>query len=61
MKKPIDHRIHQQASPISVTATCTCGWRHRETRRQNAFARAAKLKAAISKHLAENPSQPRLL
>lgn len=57
----VEHRIHKTTTPISVTARCTCGWAHRETRRQNAFARAAKLKAAISKHLSSVPSQLRLL
>jgi hypothetical protein len=48
-----EHEITERRTPASVIALCSCGWMHRESRRQNAFARAAKLRAAQRKHLTE--------
>lgn len=49
------HRYEGETkSPVDVTVRCSCGWRHRETRRQNARARAAKLKAALAAHLKQS-------
>jgi hypothetical protein len=45
-----DHYITETRSPVAVIWRCSCGWSHRETRRQNALARAAKLRAAANKH-----------
>jgi hypothetical protein len=47
------HVITEYESPVAITARCVCGWSHRETRRQNALARASKINAAKRKHLAE--------
>lgn len=41
----------QQKSPLNVWVTCSCGKRIQQTRRQNALARAAKLRRAIREHL----------
>lgn len=50
MKTGFVHSITERRSPINITVRCTCGWVHTETRRQNALARAAKVRAAIDKH-----------
>lgn len=44
------HEIETRTSPVGYHATCTCGWFHTERRKQNALARAAKMKAAIRAH-----------
>lgn len=46
----VQHKIELIRSPISVTARCSCGWSHVETRRQNARARQSKLEAMIRSH-----------
>lgn len=33
--------------------SCSCGWRHSETSRQNALGRASKMRGAVAKHLRE--------
>lgn len=40
-------------SRIAVThlVTCSCGWRHTETSRQNALGRASKMRGAVNRHL----------
>lgn len=45
------HVVDLIVAPDAVTAMCSCGWSHRETRRQNSFARAFKIRAATRKHL----------
>jgi hypothetical protein len=41
----------QTVTPVAVIVRCRyCGWSHTESRRQNALARAAKMKAAVSQH-----------
>lgn len=40
----------ETVAPLSITVRCQCGWSHTESRRQNALARAAKMRAAINKH-----------
>lgn len=45
------HELSAIRSPISVTMVCRCGWRFTVDRSQEAFARAAKLRAAIRKHM----------
>lgn len=44
------HEMSQSVSPISVTIRCTCGWHRQITRRQNALARTAKVRAAFNEH-----------
>jgi hypothetical protein len=44
------HHIRTVRAPDNVTLRCDCGWWCRQTRRQNAFARAAKLRAAVAEH-----------
>lgn len=44
------HEISERRSPVSVMLICSCGWRHTETRRQNARARQARLDAARRSH-----------
>jgi len=31
--------------------SCSCGWRHMETSRQNALGRASKMRGAVTRHL----------
>lgn len=38
--------------------TCSCGWRHTETSRQNALGRATKMRAAVRRHLQEAEGKP---
>lgn len=44
------HKIVEKASPVSVILRCSCGWSHQIDRRQNALARAAKVRAAKREH-----------
>jgi hypothetical protein len=37
----------------SHRVSCSCGWRHVETARQNALGRASKMRGAVTKHLRE--------
>lgn len=46
----VKHEIAEYVSPVGVTWRCSCGWSTQQSRRQNALARAAKLKAAARKH-----------
>ncbi len=46
-----NHEITERRSPISIEIMCKCGWRATISRRQNALARAAKVRAIINKHL----------
>jgi hypothetical protein len=48
----------ERKSPSHVLVMCKCGWRFETTRHQNAFARSAKIKAAVRAHLKENPEEP---
>ena len=48
---PHAHFVEEKRSPISVIAACDCGWRRQFSRRQNALARTAKVRAAIRRHL----------
>lgn len=47
------HKITERTSPASILLRCSCGWMQSITRAQNALARAAKVRAAIAKHLKE--------
>lgn len=44
------HEITERASPVSIQLRCTRGWSRQIDRRQNALARAAKVKAAKAEH-----------
>jgi hypothetical protein len=44
------HVIDQVKSPIHFKVFCSCGWSFQTTRKQNAWARAAKIRAAIKAH-----------
>jgi hypothetical protein len=46
----MEHHISIVRTPDSFTLRCDCGWRSRESRRQNARARAAKERAAVAEH-----------
>jgi hypothetical protein len=48
--EPGRHGFHQRNLIIRVTTTCACGWSH-SVPRQNALARAAKLRKAEYDHL----------
>lgn len=37
--------------------TCSCGWRHSETSRQNALGRASKMRGAVNRHLKDVESR----
>jgi hypothetical protein len=45
------HEPTTYRTPISVIVRCSCGWSATQSRRQNAFARATKLKSAWRRHL----------
>lgn len=45
-----EHWMTERTSPINVQVSCTCGWVRTISRRQNALARAAKVRAAYREH-----------
>lgn len=47
------HWIEERKTPINYLVTCTCGWTYQTTRRQNAWARAAKIRGAVAAHSKE--------
>jgi hypothetical protein len=57
-QKTIDHQIDETVSPIAVLLRCSCGWHTAVSRKQNALARAAKVRSHIHKHLEEMEHQP---
>ena len=52
------HEVAERATPLHYMAVCTCGWVFQTTRRQNALARAAKIRAAIRQHLSDRVCGP---
>lgn len=50
LRKVQAHDMTAFTSPINVTVRCSCGWRRTIDRRQNALARAAKVRTAIAEH-----------
>lgn len=50
MAAPIKHVVATRYAPGAVLISCTCGWSRQISRRQNALARAQKVKAAIREH-----------
>ena len=48
MSKP--RAITERRAPTATIVCCTCGWSRTITRRQNALARAAKVRAARNEH-----------
>lgn len=52
MAKTDTHEITQHKNPIQYVLRCSCGWSFSTSRRQNAWARAAKIRAAVGAHLA---------
>lgn len=53
----ISHKISETRTPIAVILRCSCGWHYSASRRQNARARAAKVKAAIRAHIPRKSEQ----
>lgn len=47
------HLISERRAPALILIKCSCGWNYCESRRQNALARHAKIRAAIRRHLKE--------
>jgi len=45
-----EHQITTRKTPIYYLIQCSCGWHFETSRKQNAWARAAKIRAAISRH-----------
>ncbi len=45
-----DHIMTERRSPVAFLLRCSCGWSRQITRRQNALARAAKIRAAWNEH-----------
>lgn len=39
------------AIAVMHLVSCSCGWRHMETSRQNALGRASKMRGAVNAHL----------
>jgi hypothetical protein len=48
--KDVIHDITERRSPINIVVRCSCGWSRTFTRKQNALARAAKVRAAVDAH-----------
>lgn len=46
----MEHHMRTVRAPDSVTIRCDCGWWSRQTRHQNALARASKERAAVAEH-----------
>ena len=44
------HEMREERSPVTITMRCSCGWSATQSRRQNALARAAKLRKACDAH-----------
>lgn len=49
--EPLKHIMTEHDLNIRIVLTCSCGWKHSEPRRQNALARASKLRGAQRQHL----------
>lgn len=47
---PQTHEMSQRTTPVSVIVVCSCGWSRSVSRRQNALARSAKVRAAYHSH-----------
>ena len=47
------HRMSGHRDAIAVVVSCTCGWSRRILRRQNALARASKVRSAWAEHQRE--------
>lgn len=45
------HEITERHSPVAVILLCSCGWTRQIDKRQNALARAAKVRAAKAEHV----------
>jgi hypothetical protein len=48
----IKHDISKRQTPIGYQVICICGW-SRTFKKQNAWARAAKVRAAVAEHFRE--------
>jgi hypothetical protein len=48
-----EHTITEWYDRAAVHVTCTCGWSRKFLRRQNALARASKVRAARADHQRE--------
>jgi hypothetical protein len=46
----MEHIGDERRSPVAILLICSCGWRRTITRKQNALARAAKVRAAWREH-----------
>jgi len=44
------HEITERRSPAAILILCTCGWSRAVLNRQNALARASKVRAARAEH-----------
>lgn len=44
------HDQNELRTPIAILLRCSCGWRRQVTRKQNALARAAKVRALWAEH-----------
>lgn len=52
------HKIVELTSPVSVILRCSCGWAKQFDRRQNALARAQKVRAAKAEHERQAANSP---
>lgn len=53
MPDPAKHQIEEKRSPTHILVLCSCGWTGQITRKQNARARASKVRGLINRHLKE--------
>jgi hypothetical protein len=49
------HETSEHRSPVAILLRCSCGWSRQISRKQNALARAAKVKAAWREHEQQIP------
>jgi hypothetical protein len=54
---PEGHDVLRSEFGTFMELRCTCGWRHRERIKQNALARASKLRGAEAQHYREMVSR----
>jgi hypothetical protein len=47
------HQMNERREAIAIVVSCTCGWTRKILRRQNALARASKVRSAWAEHQRE--------
>ena len=47
------HQMNERREALGIVVSCTCGWTRKILRRQNALARASKIRSAWVEHQRE--------